>query len=400
MRSERRTGAVPPVCYSRTPVGPPFVSLVRAQEFVLYNLSISLNISTRSWNSTHRSRPSTLLFLQSSIVMCSASTFALISLILTIPFANAQTANQAYTPVAQTCANGTTLVRLAGTGSVQTLNPQEQAYVSSRRNNTLPNAWQNYLSNVQAVAQAQNVTVPSYISSLLNGSSSNASVFPTLGIAASGGGYRAAAFSAGVLNAFDSRNPASVNAGTGGLLQVASYISASSGASWLVGSIAQGDFPTINQLVFGTNGNASSAPTNATIPNANANTTFNGWGGWLTQYGLLNPAPNSSPAVQQAYITEMMNEVAGKAQAGFPVTFSDIMGRALARHFTNGTNATNFFDFMDGGNVSTQGSHGAGILWSQIPNLYVTVSWVTITSNKTFTFAGKVSRTALSLSPS
>jgi lysophospholipase len=53
---------------------------------------------------------------------------------------------------------------------------------------------------------------------------------PRLAIAFSGGGHRAALFGAGVRNALDIRNDSAKNAGTGGLLQAASYVSGLSGA--------------------------------------------------------------------------------------------------------------------------------------------------------------------------
>jgi lysophospholipase len=54
----------------------------------------------------------------------------------------------------------------------------------------------------------------------------NSSSFPKIGIAISSGGYRA-----GVLDALDARNKSAEVAGTGGLLQVTSYLSRLSGAS-------------------------------------------------------------------------------------------------------------------------------------------------------------------------
>lgn len=56
------------------------------------------------------------------------------------------------------------------------------------------------------------------------GTNENMLLTPSIGIAVSGGGMRAALFGAGVVNALDSRN------GTfGGLLQSSSYITALSG---------------------------------------------------------------------------------------------------------------------------------------------------------------------------
>lgn len=74
---------------------------------------------------------------------------------------------------------------------------------------------------------------------------------PTVGIAVSGGGFRAALVGAGTFNALDGRNSSSVQAGTGGVLQLASYMTGLSGGSWFVGSFAINDQPTIYDLVLG-----------------------------------------------------------------------------------------------------------------------------------------------------
>ena len=55
--------------------------------------------------------------------------------------------------------------------------------------------------------------------------------FPRIGIAIPGGGLRSAQFGAGALNALDARNDSAKAAHTGGLLQVASYITGLSGMS-------------------------------------------------------------------------------------------------------------------------------------------------------------------------
>lgn len=86
---------------------------------------------------------------------------------------------------------------------------------------------------------------------------------PTVGIAASGGGYRAALVGAGAVNAFDGRNSSSVSAGTGGILQLSSYITGLSGGSWFVSSMAVNNFPTIQDLVLGGNGKQGWVPFSA-----------------------------------------------------------------------------------------------------------------------------------------
>jgi lysophospholipase len=53
--------------------------------------------------------------------------------------------------------------------------------------------------------------------------------YARVGIAISGGGYRAAQYGAGVLSGLDARNSSAKAAGTGGLVQVTTYLSGLSG---------------------------------------------------------------------------------------------------------------------------------------------------------------------------
>jgi lysophospholipase len=73
---------------------------------------------------------------------------------------------------------------------------------------------------------------------------------PNIGIAVSGGGYRAMLNGAGVISAFDSRTPNSTSKGhIGGVLQAATYLSGLSGGSWLVGSLYVNNFTTVDMLM-------------------------------------------------------------------------------------------------------------------------------------------------------
>ncbi|KAG8219070.1 putative lysophospholipase [Butyriboletus roseoflavus] len=244
-------------------------------------------------------------------------------------------ASQAYTPVAGACSQGFTLVRMAGSSpGNQSLSTSEASYVQARRSEVIPQAWKTYLANVEAT----NVTLPSYVSSILSGSSSQT---PNFGIATSGGGYRAAIFGAGVLNALDGRNASSNSAGIGGLLQTATYLAGLSGGSWFLTSLAQANFPTMQELVFGY--------PNSTVAN-------NSWGGWNANYSVY--APSSDPVTDAEYLVQLVEELEGKYDAGYNVTFADVWSRALARHFVNGTFPSNFYD--------ESYTHGAGILWSSV----------------------------------
>ena len=100
----------------------------------------------------------------------------------------------------------------------QSLHPSEQAYVAGRQATTALAAWKDWLGDGSALGY--NLTAYS-------------GPFPSIGIAIPGGGLRAAQYGAGSLLALDSRNATAKAAGTGGLLQVASYMSGLSGTSYV-----------------------------------------------------------------------------------------------------------------------------------------------------------------------
>ncbi|KAH7921271.1 FabD/lysophospholipase-like protein [Leucogyrophana mollusca] len=246
-------------------------------------------------------------------------------------------ASVAYTPVTGACPSGFTLVRQAGAPGNQTIGAEEAAYISGRKSTVIPNAWKTYLANIQAT----NASLPSYVASILGGD--NSADYPNLGIACSGGGWRASMFGAGVLNFLDGRNSTSVALGTGGLLQAAQYLSGLSGGANLVGSLAQANFPLMEVLAFGTN---STDPTNA-------------WGGWQTP--IIQQDPYTNMTQNDEYVQQLIEEIAGKYHAGFAVSYNDVTARDNGRHFINGTTASNFFDDTL--------VHGAGYTWSGVANL-------------------------------
>lgn len=110
------------------------------------------------------------------------------------------------------CPNGV-LVRTFDSQS-QLLNTQEIAYITARESGAIPAAWSDWLGNASAIG---------YSLSSFNHS------LPRIGIALGGQGYRTAQFGAGVFSALDARNTTAKSSGTGGLLQVTSYLAGSSG---------------------------------------------------------------------------------------------------------------------------------------------------------------------------
>jgi len=144
-----------------------------------------------------------------------------------------------YAPlVNQPCPNITTdpLLRVF-TPKNQSLHPREEEYVDTRLTTVIPDAWKDWIGDGSAIGYNLSAFVDVSGGGNGNGNGNgttgaNATTsrrFPKIGIAVSGGGYRAAQYGAGVLSALDARNDSAKAAGTGGLLQVTSYISGLSG---------------------------------------------------------------------------------------------------------------------------------------------------------------------------
>lgn len=112
----------------------------------------------------------------------------------------------------------TSLIRVF-TPTNQSLHPDEDDYIKTRASTVLPDAWKAWLGDGSRL---------SYNISAFEGA------FPKVGIAIPGGGLRAAQYGAGCLSGLDARNASAKAAGTGGLLQVASYMTGLSGAVVLI----------------------------------------------------------------------------------------------------------------------------------------------------------------------
>jgi lysophospholipase len=145
----------------------------------------------------------------------------------------------------------------------------------------------------------------------------NASALPNIGIAFSGGGWRALMNGAGALKAFDSRTEDSTNAGgLGGLLQSATYIAGLSGGSWLVGSIYVNNFTTVAALQADEDGSV-----------------------WeFGQSVLEGPESSGIQLLSTAdYYTDIVDEVESKSDAGFNTSLTDLWGRGLSYQLINAT---------------------------------------------------------------
>ncbi|KAF3387738.1 hypothetical protein F1880_000782 [Penicillium rolfsii] len=206
-----------------------------------------------------------------------------------------------YTPTNVSCPASRPTVR-----SAAKLSPNETSWLDTRRNKTL-SAMKDFFGHVKV----GDFDVTSY----LDQHASNSSNLPNIGIAVSGGGYRALMNGAGALKAFDSRtNNGTTTGHLGGLLQSATYLSGLSGGSWLLGSIYINNFTTISSLQTHTDGSV-----------------------W--QFGnsiLEGPDTGGIQLLDSAsYYKDLAEAVEGKKSAGFDTSITDIWGRALSYQMFN-----------------------------------------------------------------
>ncbi|KAK5724588.1 Lysophospholipase 1 [Elasticomyces elasticus] len=213
-----------------------------------------------------------------------------------------------YTPQTGNCPSNRPTVRAASS-----LSPNETAWLEVRRNATL-DPMRDLLSRLNIT----DLDTTSYI----NDHQNNASALPNIGIAVSGGGYRAMLNGAGVVEAFDSRTPNSTSAGQlGGLLQSTTYLSGLSGGSWLVGSLYANNFTSIDSIL---------------AQDTDADNSGSLW--QLGQDIFTGPATGGIQLLDSAgYYAALQSAVSDKDDAGFDISLTDYWGRALSYQLVNAT---------------------------------------------------------------
>ncbi|KAK1141307.1 Lysophospholipase 1 [Aspergillus melleus] len=184
------------------------------------------------------------------------------------------------------------------------LSPNETDWLESRRKEIV-----SPLKDLLGRLNLTNFDASAYIDRV----SKNTSNLPNIGIAVSGGGYRAMLNGAGALKAFDSRTTNSTaSRQLGGLLQSATYLSGLSGGGWLVGSVYINNFTTIGDL------QASEKTWDL------SNNILEGLN--VKHFQLLNTID---------YWTNLVEAVHTKKKAGFETSLTDYWGRALSYQFIN-----------------------------------------------------------------
>lgn len=202
-----------------------------------------------------------------------------------------------YTPSRVDCPSTPPVVR-----SASSLSSQENAWLQRRRPYTI----------AAMHALLEKIGIPGFdAGAYLDDHSYDPSTLPNIGIAMSGGGWRALQSGAGALQAFDNRT----NSGKlAGLLQSSTYLAGLSGGSWLVGSLFMNNFTTVTALRDEPTGDV-----------------------WqFDQSVFVGPDTGGIQAFDTLeYWTDLFEKVRGKEKAGFEITITDIWGRALSYQLIN-----------------------------------------------------------------
>lgn len=209
-----------------------------------------------------------------------------------------------YAPATVNCPQQRPTIRGAGS-----LSQSEQDWLKNRRSKTVDPL-------VQFLRRA-NLTDYDY-AGYVTSNSQNFSVVPNIGIAVSGGGYRALMNGAGFIAAADSRVAGSTDSGgIGGLLQSSTYLAGLSGGGWLVGSIFANNFSTVVQLRDGYEGSAL----------------------WQFSNSIFQGPKSRGISIVNTveYWDEIMEQVDDKRDAGYDVSITDYWGRALSVQLINAT---------------------------------------------------------------
>ncbi|KAK4230591.1 lysophospholipase [Podospora fimiseda] len=200
-----------------------------------------------------------------------------------------------YAPANVTCPQDRPKLRVAGAVS-----EREQQWLAKRRKETVK-PMIDFLTN----AKIDGFDAKNYINRVADGVKD----LPNIGIAVSGGGYRALMNGAGFIAAADSRTSGSSSAGSiSGLLQSSTYLAGLSGGGWLVSSIYANNFTTVEQLRDGRKGSSI----------------------WDFANSIFKGPDMSGIFDTVKYWRSIAKQVASKKEAGFETSITDYWGRALS----------------------------------------------------------------------
>lgn len=200
-----------------------------------------------------------------------------------------------YVPANVTCPDDINLVRNA----TFRLSNNETEWLKKREVHT-SEALKDFLTRSLA-----NFSDTSILDDLFGG---NSTKIPKLGIAASGGGYRAMLSGAGMIAAMDNRTIGANQHGLGGLLQSATYLAGLSGGNWLTGTLAWNNWTSVQDIV-----------NNFTVDGSI----------WDIDHSIVNPG-GINVFKSGSRWDHISDAVEDKQKAGFNVSLADVWGRALS----------------------------------------------------------------------
>ncbi|GMM34233.1 hypothetical protein DASC09_015580 [Saccharomycopsis crataegensis] len=220
-----------------------------------------------------------------------------------------------YSPTHVSCPSNKTLVR-QGTG----LSHDEKTWLAKRHSITTP--------NLKAFLQTKTNLTAAEINGVFQNNSSDINV----GIALSGGGYRAMLTGAGELSALDNRTVGAFEHGLGGLLESTTYISGLSGGNWLTGSLSMNDWISVQDIID------------------------NKYDIWDLENSIFLPE-GLHPIKTYEVFRNISLDVEAKKNAGFNTSLTDVWARSLARGF-----------------FESSGDYGADVCWSSLRDKSVFVN--------------------------
>lgn len=247
----------------------------------------------------------------------------LISILLRVVAAESPTGT--YAPGEVQCPNFSSFIREGNA-----LSKDEVSWINSRQQKTT-DALIEYLEKV-GLTDDLDIDQLKGTKSLNSTFTSNSSSIDRNGIniavAMSGGGYRAMLAGAGQMAALDNRTEDANELGLGGILQSSNYISALSGGSFLVGSLAMQDWPSIHEVVMENPYDVWNLTETRQLVDTSGTWTvvfpilFNNLN-WALSH-LNNWVANKSKKWGIKYDLE------NKKDAGYPTSITDPWGRGLA----------------------------------------------------------------------
>ncbi|CAI8494093.1 unnamed protein product [Hanseniaspora opuntiae] len=230
-----------------------------------------------------------------------------IQLLLSLAFlcssSNAWSPSDTYAPGNVTCPSDFQMLREA-----VGLSDQETAWLKKRDAITQPILKQWLQSRFVKNQDDQDL-----LNSIYNSDSSDTRL-PRIGIAASGGGYRAMLCGAGQISGLDSRTRNGTDAGLGGLLESSTYLAGLSGGNWLVGSLAFNNWTSVQDIVDQTYDSSVVDPI------------------WDINHSIIDPEGWNLIDDYDVW-DNISKDVHMKKAAGFNISLTDVWGLALTRDF-------------------------------------------------------------------